>query len=197
MKKLFLFLLLISFVFPIFSLARIGVGVGTGKIQFEKPLKPGGNYSLGTLGVLNTGDEAGDYEIEITYHQDQTQLKPPQKWFSFDPPRFYLNPGELKNVIIRLNLPVKTKPGDYFAFVEAHPLMKPTEGGATIGVAAAAKLYFSVAPANIFQGIYYWIVAFLTKHSPWTWIILVLIIGAVIVLLVKRFVKFNIAVSRK
>ena len=45
-------------------------------------------------------------------------------------------------------VPVKTKPGEYFAFLESGPV---AEGGpgTSGGVAVATKLYFTVVPANL------------------------------------------------
>ncbi len=82
-KIVFTTILLTLIAFP--SFAGVGVGVNLGKIEIDEPLKPGGIYNFPSLGVLNTGDEPGDYEVEVTYHQDQTQLRPAQEWFSFDP----------------------------------------------------------------------------------------------------------------
>ena len=64
--------------------ARIGVGVNLGKIEIDEPIKPGGIYNFPNIGVINTGDEAGDYEVAVTYHQDQPELRPSQEWFSFN-----------------------------------------------------------------------------------------------------------------
>jgi hypothetical protein len=158
--KLFLHLAMLialaSLVFP-FSTAfsKIGVGVGTGKIVVDERLKPGIIYQLPPITVFNTGDESSEYGIGVAYHQDQPELMPAKEWFSFNPEAFYLEPGEAQTVEIRLNLPVKTTPGDYFAYVEGFPKTKSESGTASIGVAAAAKLYFTVDPANIFAGIYY------------------------------------------
>ncbi len=61
MRKIFLLCLLI-FLFPTgVVFARIGVGVGTGKITIDENLKPGIIYKLPPLTVVNTGDEASDY----------------------------------------------------------------------------------------------------------------------------------------
>lgn len=184
MKK-FIVLLFLGLLLPTIAWARIGVGVGTGKIQVDEQLKPGMSYHLPPLTVLNTGDEESDYETEVTYHQDQPEMKPEQSWFSFKPRKFHLEPSEVQLVEIQLDLPLKAKPGDYFAYLEGHPLKKSQAGQTAIGVAAAAKLYFTVVPANIFQAIYYKVTAFWINNSPWTNIIA----GVVIFFLLKKFLK--------
>ena len=130
-----------------FAAAKVGVGVGLGKIQIDEALSPGGIYNLPSLPVLNTGDEDMDYEVEVTYLSEQEEMRPETGWFAFSPQRFPLTAGGSQVVDIVLTLPVDTRPGDYFAFLEAHPV---SEGeGVTIGVAAATKLNFSVEPKGV------------------------------------------------
>jgi len=130
-----------------FAFAKVGVGVGLGKVQIDEELFPGGIYNLPSLPVLNTGDEDGTYEVEVTYLTDQEEMRPASEWFSFSPQSFPLVAGASQLVDVSLTLPVDARPGDYFAFLEAHPV---AEGeGVTIGVAAATKLNFSVEPRGI------------------------------------------------
>ncbi len=130
-----------------FAFAKIGVGVGLGKIQIDEELFPGGIYNLPSLPVLNTGDEDGTYEVEVTYLSEQQEMRPAGEWFSFSPQSFPLAAGASQLVDVSLTLPVDARPGDYFAFLEAHP---QAEGeGVTIGVAAATKLNFSVEPKGV------------------------------------------------
>lgn len=110
-----IFLLSFILLLPAAALASIGVGIGTGKIVVDKPLKPGIIYNLPSITVLNTGDEPGDYGFSIEYHQDQPQLLPDKTWFNFSPASFRLEPGKTQTVAIILSLPIKTVPGDYFA----------------------------------------------------------------------------------
>ena len=176
--------------------ASIGVGVNLGKIEIDEPLKPGGIYNFPSLGVINTGDEPGDYEVEITYHQDQPQLRPAQEWFSFEPQQFYLEPGASQSVAVKLTLPVKTKPGDYFAYLEAHPIIKAGPG-TTIGVAAATKTYFTVIPANIRQAITHRISSFFTMYAPWTYVVLAIVIAAIIIAIFRKFFAFQIGIRKR
>ena len=196
MLKITILILIISLVFPIIALAGVGVGVNHGKIEIDESLKPGGIYNFPSLGVINTGDEPGDYEVEVTYHQDQPQLRPAQEWFSFNPSSFHLEPGGSQSVAVKLNLPMKVKPGDYFAYLEAHPVIKAGPG-TTIGVAAATKTYFTVMPANIWQAIYYKITSFFVIYAPWTYVILAMLIGAVIITIFRKFFSFQIGIKRK
>lgn len=188
---------------PFLVLARIGVGVGIGKIVVEQTLKPGWIYNLPSLPVLNTGDEPSEYGVSIEYHEGQENnpqmgLKPKKEWFSFEPSSFYLEPGQAQQVQIKLTLPLKgVQPGNYFAYLEAHPVKKEVSGQTSVGVAAAAKLYFKVAPANIFVGIYYRIISLFTFYSPWSYVVLAIIVIAILVYLFRKFFSVKIGVELK
>lgn len=194
MKKIIVFFLVVAFVLPTIALARIGVGVGVGKIEIDETLKPGGFYDLTSLVIINTGDEPADYEITVAYHFEQLELRPAKEWFSFSPAAFYLKPNEVQNVAVKLTLPVNAKPGDYFAYLQGQPKTKVnTTGGATIGVAAATKLYFSIVPSNIFQGIYYRFIFLYSLYHPWDTIVLAIIFVAILVRFIGKRFKFKIA----
>ncbi|MDO8498235.1 MAG: hypothetical protein Q7S44_00370 [bacterium] len=195
MKKIIFALIFVALILPNAVFARIGVGVGTGKIQVEDKLKPGIIYELPSLIVVNTGDEGSDYEVNVSYHEKQPQLRPPQNWFIFSPQKFHLEPGETQVVTIKLNLPVRAEPGDYFAYLEGHPFLKSVSGNTTIGIAAAAKLYFKVVPGNFLEGIYYKIISFWKIYSPWPQRLFILLVIGIAYLWVRK--HFNIQIGLK
>jgi hypothetical protein len=194
-------ILFLGLFLPVLVLARVGVGVGIGKIVVDQKLKPGLIYVLPSLPVLNTGDEPGDYGVSIEYHEGQETnpqmgLKPKKEWFSFEPSQFHLEPGQAQQVQIKLTLPLKgVKPGNYFAYLEAHPIVKEEAGQTRVGVAAAAKLYFTVAPANFLVGIYYRIASFFALYSPWSYVVLAIVILAILIALFRRFFSVKIGIS--
>jgi hypothetical protein len=196
MQKFIIFFLIAVLILPLIVFAKIGVGVGTGKIKIDQPLKPGGVYNLPSIGVFNTGDEPGDYEMGVAYHSDQPELRPAKEWFNFTPSSFYLEPNQSQSVAIRLDLPVKTQPGDYFAYLEGRPVVKDGKG-TTITVAAATKVYFTVIPVNIWQAIIYRISYFFNLYAPWTWVVLVLFLGAIVIVIFKKFFSFQIGIKKK
>ncbi len=196
--KIFLALLLAVVVIPpALVLAKIGVGVGVGKIQVDEILKAGQVYRLPNLPVLNTGDEPADYESSVEFHEGIPELRPAREWFSFSPQTFHLEPGEVQSVQVMLTLPLKTQPGDYFAYLEGHPVEKTEAGVTSVGIAAAAKLYFTVAPANIFQGIYYRVITTFQAYGPWSYIILGILVGAFLIILFRKHFSLNIAIRAK
>ena len=198
MRKLLvslIFLLTIFFLFSNPALGKIGVGVNTGKIQVDEKLKAGMIYKLPPITIINTGDEVAEYEASIAYHQDQAELRPKQEWFIFSPQKFHLDPGKGQVVEIKINLPLRIEPGEYFAYLEGHPLATTQKGTTTLGVAAAAKLYFTVVPANIFYGIYYKIASFFKVYAPWPQRGVVAILIVSLLVLFKKF--FNIQINLK
>ena len=199
MKKLPAILLSLLGVFVLFTsaYASIGVGVGTGKIVVNEALKPGQIYILPSLTVLNTGDETSYYKVSITYHEQQPELMPPGEYFEFSPATFELEPGEAQVVDVRLNLPLKVEPGQYFAYLEASPTATAATGGASVGVAAAAKLYFEVAPANVFQAIFYKLASIWELYSPWSLRVTIFIVLIIAILILRKFLNINISLRKK
>lgn len=150
--------------------ARLGVGVGTGSIEVDEHLRPGGIYNLPSISVFNTGDEGADYTMSVAWHEDQPELRPMEDWFRFIPNEFYLEPGKAQAVKIEIHLPVRVEPGDYFAYIEAGPLQLAESGEATIGLAAASKFSFTVEPANLWWAMYYKALGLWRQYSPWTYV---------------------------
>jgi hypothetical protein len=120
----------------------VGVGISPGKISVDEPLSPGGLYHLPPVTVTNRGEEAGYYEMVVTYLHEQEELMPPAEWFEFGPENFYLEPDHSQTVAVTLEVATDARPGDYCAYIEARPVIE--NGGVTIGVAAATKLSFAV-----------------------------------------------------
>ncbi|HUW24703.1 MAG TPA: hypothetical protein VMW04_03700 [Patescibacteria group bacterium] len=196
MKRIILSFFFLWLLVPPSVFARVGVGIGTGKIEVQGTLKPGMIYSLPPLTVLNTGDEAADYEVSLSYHQDQPQLAPPKEWFSFSPATFRLEPGKVQVVNVRLNLPLKVSPGEYFAYLEGYPVKKNDPGNTTIGIAAAAKLYFTVAPANLVLGIYYRALSFWKLYHRILTIVAAILVIAAAIIFFRRFFHIQINLKR-
>lgn len=191
-----LLFLLVLFFFPVSVIAKIGVGVNTGTIQVDEKLKAGMIYQLPPITIINTGDEPAEYTTSIAYHQDQPELRPGQSWFIFTPGEFHLEPGAGQLVEIKINLPIKTEPGDYFAYLEGRPLATIEKGKTTLGVAAAAKLYFTVVPANLLYSIFYKVTTFFEVYAPWPQRGLAVLSAAIALLLIKRFLNIQVNLKK-
>ena len=183
--------------FPMLTSANIGVGVGAGKIVMSQPLEPGLSYALPALPVLNTGDSSGTFSVSIEYLTDQQDYQPPREWFTIDPLSFTLDATQSRLVNVKLSVPTSARPGHYFAYLEARPVIAGVAGQSSVGVAAAAKLYFVVAPSNAFQAWYYKTAAFLGQYAPWPQVISIVIVATLLLTFINRFFSLNIHVRRK
>lgn len=176
----------------------MGIGIGIGKIMIEEGLMSGQIYNLPSIPIINTGDEPGTYGVEITFNRAQDQHFPKVEWFTFSPNNFELEPGEIETVKVTLNLPLKTAPGDYFAYVEAHPVVHSRIDGSTaLGIAAASKLSFTILPSSFLQGVYYRLFSLYQQYLPWTSIAAGIIATLIVVLIFKKFFSFNISLQKK
>ncbi len=197
-RTLFVFAL-VSFLFLLSSqemFAKVGVGMGAGEVRVTESIKPGGIYSLPSLRVFNTGDETTTYGMNIAYHQDNPQLRPGKSWFTFTPATFTIEPGESQEVQITMSVPVKTDPGEYFAFLESGPVA--TGGsGTSVGVAVATKLYFDVVHANLWSAMTYRVSTFLTMYAPWSWIGLGFVVFVAVAFIFVRFFSLDISLRKK
>lgn len=198
MKRILYLWGLIFFLFALAGnpYATVGVGVGTGKIQVDEKLASGMSYQFPSLMVFNTGDEPSDYEVGITYHQNQTQRRPKEEWFSFSPQKFHLDPGQGQEVKVKVTLPLKTAPGDYFAYLEGRPAKQSKTGETRVGVAAAAKLYFTVKPANTIQAIYYRLASWWKLYAPWPQRISAILAAILLFSYLKKFFKIQISFKK-
>jgi hypothetical protein len=186
------------FLSPFYASASIGVGVGMGKIVMDAPLAPGGVYTLPSLPVINTGSEYSQYTVMVEYREDAVEMRPEKKWFSFDPSSFGIEPGNSQNIDVVLTVPANAKPGDYFAFLQAQPIKDQAiidNSNTAVNIAAAAKLYFTVAPSNIFQAIYYKVTTLYDKFYPYDAMVLGFIIFVILIFIIKK--KFNIKISSR
>lgn len=196
MNKILVTLLFIM-ALPIYTSAKVGVGVNTGKIQVNEQLKAGMIHQLPAITVINTGDEPAVYKLSVSYQQDQKYLVPQKKWFSFSPEEFALEPGEAKMVEIKLTLPMKTEPGDYFCYLEARPATTKQQGNTSVGVAAAGKLYFSVAPANFFIAMYHRISSIYSRNKILFNILFSLTLFGIIVSILRKYIHLEIKTNKK
>ncbi len=199
MRHLFAYLLLGGIIIcaPVIMHAALGVGVGTGKIEVKESLKSGGIYTLPEITVFNTGTETATYAVAITQNETQPQLKPRAEWFSFSEEQFTLPPQGSQTVTTTIRLPVNTVPGNYFAYLEAHPVETAAQGSTNIGIAAASKLSFTIAASNMWYAIMYRVLALFHIYAPWSYGVLwaVIIIG--LSLIVGRFIKINIHIEKQ
>lgn len=194
-KQLLLAILfLLSFnSFPVLINAEtIGVGVGTGRIVLDQPVKPSLSYDLPSIAVFNNGDVQSDYEMTVQYNEIQPEQKPPASWITFSPRTFNLEPGKVQQVDIVLQPEYSAKPGSYFAYLEARPLKKDESGQASVSVAAATKFHFEVIPSNFFMRIYYALFAFWVTYKVFIIPVILIVLIILLVLILKKYLKIEV-----
>lgn len=172
--------------------ATLGVGVGTGKIKLDQPIKPSLSYNLPAIAVFNNGDVNSDYGMTVEFNETQAELKPAARWFTFSPQQFSLSPGKSQQVEITLKPEYSAKPGEYFAYLEAHPVKKDESGKTAIKIAAATKLNFKIVPANSLQRIYYALLDIWGKYKPFIITVSGTVAIVIIVLLAKKYLKIEV-----
>ncbi len=175
--------------------ARLGVGVNVGNIEVNEPLLSGGIYDIATMSVINTGNETSDYGVGVSYRDKQKEMKPPEEWFRFSPARFELKPGRQEPVDISLTIPVNAKAGDYFALIGGHPIAD--EQGLNIGIAAAAKINFTVKSSSLFWSIVNRLTTWFANNSPYSYIVAGVILLAIAILIIRRYLKLSFKIERK
>lgn len=167
-----------------------GVGVSISEIKVNERLAPGGRYELPSIAVLNTGDEPGLYRLRMAPPGSPSSLVPDQGWFEFAPDRFHLAPGESRPVSVSLILPRSTPPGNYFAYLQASPMLEIE--GASIGIAAATKLEFTVRPSSFLDAWRVWLTRHIDAAQPWPTVMAVLVLAFLALRLVSRRVEVTV-----
>jgi len=177
------------------ALAKVGVGINLGKIKVNKPLYAGGIYKLANMSVINTGTESGKYKLSISYLEGQKKLKPAEEWFKFTPEKFFLKPGQAKQVEIEMHLPINADAGRYFAFVEGRPTAN--KKGMSVGIAAAAKLTFTVKSSSLFWSIINRTKSIVTNLSPYSYLFMGLLALLLLAAIVRRYVAVSFSFKKR
>jgi hypothetical protein len=167
-----------------------GVALDVGTVRVEQKLSRGGSYNLPPIGVRNPGDETTAYVMGIDFVEDQEGRRPKESWFSFEPQRFTLEPGDTTRVRIELDVPPGARPDDYETLVVASIVTE--EEGAALGGAAAARLNFTVKASNWFEAwllrARYWFL----DNAPWSYLIPSAIALVILLWVARRRFAFRI-----
>lgn len=177
------------------ALAEPGVTVGIGKIVMNDPLRAGGRYPLPAVPVTNSGTVASTYQVVINTIEGQEERKPDPAWFTIQPARFTLKPGERQDVMVSVDLPWLVDPGSYFCLLQAGPIVESQ--GTSLGVAAAAKLSFTVNHGNIVVATAYTVVEAVQQRAPWSYFILAALVLVVGYPVLDRVFGIKISVQRR
>ncbi len=167
-----------------------GVSINLGSIKINEPLIRGQDYRLPEMEVSNPGMDTSTYLMEVRAVRDQDALPLDRGWFSLNPERFELGPGDSQVVLMVLHVPDDASLGAYGGLVGAS--IVPARQGASVGAAAAAKLTFEVArPDSIISPLASWL-----KENPLiVYGLTALVVASLAARVLRR--KFTFSIERR
>ena len=133
--------------FPAAAAASIGVGIQVGPVRLAGIAHAGQTYDLPPVFVVNTGTEPETVRLEVQRLSKGTGRDVPKSWFKPGQTDVHLDPKQSATIPVQLVVPADATPGPYFSDVVAHGSASIEAGQATLGVAAATKLKFTVGKA--------------------------------------------------
>jgi hypothetical protein len=133
--------------FPAAAAASIGVGIQVGPVRLAGIAHAGQTYDLPPVYVVNTGTEPETVRLEVQRLSKGTGRDVPKSWFKPGQTDVHLDPKQSATIPVQLVVPAGATPGPYFSDVVAHGSASIEAGQATLGVAAATKLKFTVGKA--------------------------------------------------
>lgn len=133
--------------FPAAAAASIGVGIQVGPVRLAGIAHAGQTYDLPPVYVVNTGTEPETVSLEVKRLSKGTGRDVPKSWFKPGQSDVHLDAKQSATIPVQLVVPADAKPGRYFSDVVAHGSASIEAGQATLGVAAATKLQFTVGKA--------------------------------------------------
>lgn len=142
--------------FPAVAAASIGVGIQVGPVRLAQIAHAGQTYDLPPVYVVNTGTESETVSLAVKRLSKGTGRDVPAAWFQPRQTDVHLDAHQSATIDVQLAVPADAKPGRYFSDVVAHGSASINAGQASLGVAAATKLQFTVAkavPAGFWSGL--------------------------------------------
>jgi uncharacterized protein YaiE (UPF0345 family) len=97
--------------------------------------------------VVNTGTEPETVRLDVQRLSKGTGRDVPKAWFRPGQTDVHLDAKQSATIPVQLVVPAEARPGRYFSDVVAHGSASIEAGQATLGVAAATKLQFTVGKA--------------------------------------------------
>jgi hypothetical protein len=130
------------------SEASVGVGVQAGPVLLASAAHPGGSYALPPVYVVNTGTQPEVVSVRIDRLSAGRGRPVPPSWIHAGP-SVRLTAHQAARISLQLVVPAGARTGAYLSDVVAAGSGTISEGNANLGVAAATKLEFRVAPGPV------------------------------------------------
>ena len=140
--------------FAVFSLflpaaqASVGVGVQAAPVRLGNAAHAGGSYALPPVYVINTGTQPEKISVRVERLSKGTGRAVPPSWIQATGSGVQLSPRQSARLPLELVVPGGAKPGRYLSDVVVGGSAVISAGRANLGVAAATRLEFSVAPGS-------------------------------------------------
>jgi hypothetical protein len=140
--------------FAVFSLflpaaqASVGVGVQAAPVRLGNVAHAGGSYALPPVYVINTGTQPEKISVRVERLSKGTGRAVPPSWVQATGSGVQLSPRQSARLPLELVVPGGAKPGRYLSDVVVAGSAVISAGRANLGVAAATRLEFSVAPGS-------------------------------------------------
>jgi hypothetical protein len=126
--------------------ASVGVGVQASPVRLGNVAHAGGSYALPPVFVVNTGTQSEKISVRVERLSKGTGRAVPPSWVQATGPAVQLSPRQSARIPLELVIPGGAKPGRYLSNVVVAGSAVISAGQANLGVAAATRLEFSVAP---------------------------------------------------
>jgi len=141
---------------PVAASASIGVGIQAGPVRLGSVAQPGRTYDLPPVYVVDTGTEPESVRLVVKRLSHGPGRDVPPSWIQVSSQDVKLDAHESARIPVKLVVPSDAKPGAYLSDVVVHGSAGLDAGQATLAVAAATKLQFTVghdpAPAGLLSG---------------------------------------------
>ena len=126
--------------------ASVGVGVQASPVRLGNVAHAGGSYALPPVFVVNTGTQSEKISVRVERLSKGPGRAVPPSWVQATGPGVQLSPRQSARIPLELVVPGGAKPGRYLSDVVVAGSAVISAGQANLGVAAATRLEFSVAP---------------------------------------------------
>lgn len=125
--------------------ASVGVGIQAGPVALSGAAHPGGSYALPPVYVVNTGSQDESLSVRIERLSAGSGRPVPASWVRVGDP-VKLSHSQSARIPLELIVPPTARPGVYLSDVVVRGSASLSAGSAHLGVAAATKLQFTIAP---------------------------------------------------
>ncbi len=131
---------------PAAAQASIGVGIQAGPVKLSAAAHPGGSYALPPVYVVNTGTQQESLSITVQRVSAGAGQAVPASWIRAPGTAVQLAHNQAARIPLQLVIPATARPGAYSSDVIVRGSAAVPDGSAHLGVAAATKLEFTIAP---------------------------------------------------